>query len=98
MNRSLLRRLMTGSGYDDLLDALTMRQYVAPHEPLTRSLATLTEKLGVCPNAVDQAVTWLGVDPQTSIGRLRRTELTQLARSIYRTWRQRAALTTIAAT
>jgi hypothetical protein len=96
MNRSLLRRLITGSGYDDLLDALTTRQHVAPHEPLARALAVLTEKLGVCPTAVEQAVTWLGVDPKIAVGRLRRTELTQLARSIHRIWRQHAAAATAA--
>jgi hypothetical protein len=91
MNQSLLRRLMTASGHDDLLDALTTRQHVAPSEPLAKALGVLTEKLGVCPNAVDQAVAWLGVEPQTSIGRLRRTELIQLARSIHRIWRQQTA-------
>ena len=33
----------------------------------------------------------LGVDPSIRIGRLRRTELMQLARTIFRFWRQRAA-------
>jgi hypothetical protein len=47
-------------------------------------------KLGVCPNAAEHALRWLGVKPGTKIGRLRRTELMQLARSIHRFWRQAA--------
>jgi hypothetical protein len=86
----LLRGVVT-AGHDQLLDALTARQHTAPHEPLAESLAHLATTLGVCPGAIEQALVWLAVDPQTSVGRLRRTELTQLARSIHRMWRQRVA-------
>ena len=88
MNRWMIRRLIH-SDYENLLDSLSSRQYLQPHEPIAASLAQLVDRLGVCPGAVEQAVQWLGVDPATSIGRLRRTELTQLARSIHRFWRQR---------
>ena len=47
--------------------------------------------MGICPGAVARAIEWLNVDPDASIGRLRRTELTQLARSIERFWRDSIA-------
>ena len=90
MMRSLLRRLVR-TELDDLLEALTNAQYLNPHEPLARSLARTGDALGVCPQAVNHAVAWLAVDPATPIGRLRRTELMQLARSIHRFWRHPTA-------
>ena len=89
MKRDLLRRAPI-AGCDELLDALTAQQHLAPHEPLAAALARTGDALGVCPGAVHQAVAWLGADPQTSLGRLRRTELMQLARSIHRFWSQAA--------
>ncbi len=90
MKRSLLRRLVH-SELDDLLEALTTAQYLSPHEPLAASLARTVDALGVCPQAVNHAVAWLAVDAATPIGRLRRTELMQLARSVHRFWRQAGA-------
>jgi hypothetical protein len=96
MIRSLLRRLVH-SELDDLLNALTTAQYLSPHEPLAASLSRTGDALGVCPKAVDHAVAWLAVDPATPIGRLRRTELMQLARSIHRFWRQQPSAAATAA-
>ena len=87
MNRYLLRGLNHGE-CETLLDALGTRQHLQPHEPVSASLAALVECVGVCPQAVEQAATWLQIDAAQSIGRLRRTELTQLARSIHRYWRR----------
>ena len=87
MKRPLIRRLLN-LDFENLLDALTTRQHLNPHEPLADALARTVECVGVCPQAIDEAVRWLALDPSTSIGRLRRTELTQLARSIHRFWRQ----------
>lgn len=91
MIRSMLRRLMNPE-FDDLLSALTTAQYLSPHEPLSAALQRAVDGLKVCPQAVNHAVAWLAVDPATPIGRLRRTELVQLARSIYRFWRQSGAM------
>src|SRR5687767_11135726 len=91
MKRTLLRPSMVAE-FDDLLNALTAQQYLSPHEPLARALARTADALGVCPDAVSQAVAWLGANPSTSVGRLRRTELMQLARSIHRFWRQTTEL------
>jgi hypothetical protein len=88
MNRSLLRRLIQ-TDFQNLLEALSTHQHLSPHDPVARALASTSDRLGVCPAAVDQAVAWLQLDASQSIGRLRRTELMQLARSIHRFWRQR---------
>lgn len=90
MNRAHLRRLINAE-LDSLLEALSVRQHLTPREPLSSALARMVDDLGVCPQAVQQAVSWLGVDPNISVGRLRRTELMQLARSIHRFWSQRRA-------
>jgi hypothetical protein len=87
MNRPLFRRLATVE-VDDLLDAMSTAQYLNPHEPLAQALNRTGDALGVCPQAVSHALVWLAVDPGTPIGRIRRTELMQLARSIHRFWRQ----------
>ena len=93
MKHSLIRRLLNAD-VQNLLDALTTRQHLNPHEPVAESLAKTVDSLGVCPNAIDAALRWLSLDGSTSVGRLRRTELTQLARAVHRFWRQRQPQTT----
>jgi hypothetical protein len=88
MDRSLLRRLLMNES-EALLNALSTRQHLRPHEPLGQSLSHVGTQFGVCPDAAAEAMRWLELDPAKVIGRLRRTELTQLARSIHRIWRQR---------
>ena len=87
MDRSFLRRLRSPAS-DDILAELTVRQHLNPHRPLGQTLTESAEEVGFCPDAATRAVQWLGLDPAVSVGRLRRTELTQLARCIYRFWRQ----------
>ncbi|HYO10245.1 MAG TPA: hypothetical protein VER17_14855 [Tepidisphaeraceae bacterium] len=87
-SHSLLRRLIQ-SDFEKLLEALTTRQHLAPHEPVAATLANAVDSLGVCPEAVRQALQWLQLDGAQKVGRLRRTELMQLARSVHRYWRQR---------
>ncbi len=89
MNGPLLRRLIHAD-FENLLEILTTRQHLAPHEPVAQALARTIDEMGVCPNATAQALQWLQLDGGTSIGRLRRTELMQLARTVYRFWRENA--------
>lgn len=96
-SQSLFRRLIQ-SDFDNLLEALTTRQYLAPHEPIGASLANTVECLRVCPEAVAQALRWLQLDANQSIGRLRRTELMQLARTVHRFWRERDPQTVVSQT
>jgi len=67
-----------------LLEKLTIQQHLHPHRDLKRVLEHAALKLEYCPASTGRAVQWLGLDASTSIGRVRRTELAQLARSIHR--------------
>jgi hypothetical protein len=72
---------------EEILNYLTERQFVRPHRALADVLVDLHQATGACEVAVARAVEWLGLDMKLSVGRLRRTELMQLARSIHRFWR-----------
>src|SRR5262245_48705093 len=89
MTRMQLRRIL-GCDAEDVLEVLTRRQHLKPHAPLADVLRDAIEELRCCPEAVKRAMDWLQVDWNKPVGRLRRTELTQLARTIYRLWRQSA--------
>jgi hypothetical protein len=75
-----------------ILDDITQRQYLRPHTASGETLSASAAKLGFCPRAAEHAMRWLDIDPSRSIGRLRRTQLTQLANSIYRFWQHALAL------
>jgi len=77
---------------DDILKDLTIRQFLHPHDSVYDVIERSAKTLGFCPRAAAHAMRWLQVDPRSSIGRLRRTELTQLARSVHRFWQHAAAL------
>lgn len=76
---------------DRILSELSNRQYLNPHTAVTDVLAEVQQLLGFCPVAASTALGWLGLDPLRAIGRLRRSELIQLARSIHRFWLQALA-------
>lgn len=88
-SRELIRRLR-GVNAENLLEFLTERQYVAPRSGVKAALDLATDRLGVCPKAAARALAWLEIDPASPIGRLRRTELTQLARCLHRFTKQAA--------
>src|SRR5215218_2400160 len=83
--------LPSGQDFENLLEILTSIQHLRPHEPLSAALGRAVDEICVCPVAVEQALGWLNLDSGQSIGRLRRTELVQLARTIHRMWRAAAA-------
>ena len=87
MDRRFLRsRADLEAGH--LLEQLSQRQFVAPHRRVGDVLAEVQKTLHIDPEAATGAVQKLQLDPNRSIGRLGRTELTQLARSLYRHWQQ----------
>jgi hypothetical protein len=59
-----------------------------PHEPVREVLRAAVDELGCCSAAVERGLEWLTVDPALPVGRLRRSELIQLGKSISRFWRQ----------
>jgi len=69
---------------EKILSFLTDRQHLEPHSDLGRVLARLCSELGACPTVADRAAQRLDLPRGRAIGRLRRTELTQLARAIHR--------------
>jgi hypothetical protein len=79
---------MLARNADDVLLELSTRQFVRPHTQLANALTDAAEKLGFCPSVADKAMTWLELDPTAAIGRVTRTQLSQLARSIHRFSRQ----------
>ena len=76
---------------DGLLRDLTVRQHLTPHRPLGQVVAEIVERVGACPVAAEGAMARLDLQPDRSIGRLKRGELSQLARSMHRLWSQALA-------
>jgi hypothetical protein len=74
-----------------ILDELSTRQYLSPHRSVSDVLSDVQQSLGFCPKAAATALDWLKLNPAGAVGRLRRSELIQLARSIHRFWRQALA-------
>ncbi len=72
---------------ETLLRDLTTRQHLAPHRPLRDVLADTR----ACPRAAERAIEWLGLSGDVAIGRLKRAEVIQLARSLHRFWRRALA-------
>jgi hypothetical protein len=76
---------------DRLLAELQRQQHLFPHQLLGEALAQVRGRTGFCPQAGEAAVELLSLDGTRKIGRLRRSEIAQLARTIYRLWRQNLA-------
>jgi len=87
MNYSYPQFVASGSA-DRIIDVLTDQQHTRPHQTVAGAVAASAVAVGFCPEAGQQAVESLGVGPHTVVGRLRRTELIQLAKVIHRYWRQ----------
>jgi hypothetical protein len=91
MDRTHLRRLLLPDA-DEALQALSTRQFVNPHKPVAAAVLEVAEGLGICSSAAARSVTWLELDGSSAFGRLRRSELAQLARSMVRFARHQASL------
>jgi hypothetical protein len=69
---------------DRLLDQLSRWQFVGPHRSVEDVLWRAIHEIGLCPTAVESTLSWLEGNASKAIGRLGRTELTQLARRLHR--------------
>jgi hypothetical protein len=69
---------------DHVLAALTARQHVRPHGAVAEELAHVCNQLGICPVTAERAARWLEVPADEKLGRLRRTQVVQLARCLHR--------------
>jgi hypothetical protein len=73
-----------------IVEVLSEQQHLRPHQSIEQAAAIMEDSLGVCPGATKRAIELLRIDPIVAVGRLRRTELIQLGRTIHRIWRQNA--------
>ncbi|MCC6423059.1 MAG: hypothetical protein IT447_06225 [Phycisphaerales bacterium] len=73
---------------ETILAFLTDNQFLHPHQPLNEVLQQSVQTTGVCPQAIEQTLQKLQLKTDQLIGRLRRSELIQLARGIHRNWKQ----------
>ena len=89
MDRSYLRATRDAEAMVTVA-ALQKQQFVRPHQTVLQALLGVGQEVRLCPTAVERAMNWLQIDAQKAIGRLRKSELLQLARSIQRFWRQNA--------
>jgi hypothetical protein len=87
MTRKRWQRATVGS--EELVGALMTRQFVSPRQAVGDAVREVFMALGVCPGAGETAIAWLKFDPQRPIGRLRRSEVAQLAHSAHRYWREK---------
>jgi len=67
-----------------LFTHLSTQQFLHPHRSLKRALDLAVRELHYCPAGSDRAMHWLDIEPHQLVGRIRRTELAQLARSTHR--------------
>jgi hypothetical protein len=67
---------------DRLLDLLTTQQHISPHRPVRQVLISIAERAGFESSISDAALRQTGIDAGTIIGRLRRSEITLLARTL----------------
>jgi hypothetical protein len=86
MDQAYQRFLVAGDA-DRVVDALSRQQFTKPHQSVADAIDAVVGHLGVCPEAARVAADALDVDRESAVGRLRRTELMQLARAIHRFWR-----------
>ena len=88
MDNEGYRRFLAAGDAERLVQALTEQQFLNPHQSVDEGIAAVVIQLGVCPGAARYAIETLRIDPLVSFGRLRRTELMQLGRTMHRLWRQ----------
>jgi hypothetical protein len=82
------RRFLATGDAERLVQALSNQQFLKPHQSVEDALGAVVDELGVCPEAARVAMETLQVEAATPVGRMRRTELMQLARTLSRLWRQ----------
>jgi hypothetical protein len=92
MSRTVLRQLIALNA-ERILDVLTRRQYVRPHQPVGEVLADAAAELGIPREAAGETAAWLQLELAHPVGRLRRTQLSQLARCLFRAARNNGSPT-----
>lgn len=69
-----------------IIEQLQTEQFIRPHQAVAEAMERARQVIGFCPDAAAHALRWLEIDATVKVGRLRRTELLQLARCLERAW------------
>jgi hypothetical protein len=77
-------RQMIRSDAESFLDTLSNRQFLHPHDALASALSFLAQHHLVNPRRVMESASHVGLPLDTAMGRLKRIELTRLARIVAR--------------
>lgn len=85
MNRTA-SKAVAGTDAEGILRELTVLQHLTPHRAVAEAVGRVVEQVGMCPVAAERAMERLELDGSRSIGRLKRGEMIQLARAMYRLW------------
>jgi hypothetical protein len=63
---------------------LTQIQYLTPHAACLTVIAKAADRTGLCGQPADRALRRLDIRPSLAVGRLSRSQLLQLAHTLYR--------------
>jgi len=69
---------------ETILETLTQQQFLHPHRAIGAVLRETLPQLGASVKDGATVMDRLGLDPEIAVGRLRRTEITQLSRALHR--------------
>jgi hypothetical protein len=92
MQRNLLQQIIEAD-VDRLTNFLSERQFVEPHQSIDGILRQAVERFGFSPAVIENSLRWLRIDKNLAVGRLRRTELVQLGRTLRQQNRQNVVAT-----
>lgn len=87
MDRTILRRLRALDS-EQILELLTIRQYLGPHKPVADVLTEVAAGMGLTLSSIRSAADRMELDVSQSVGRLKREQLEQLSRLTHRLYRQ----------
>lgn len=71
-----------------ILKILSEFQHLHPHARLDQAVERAARELGIGLRTGPHAMQWLQLDPAMSVGRLRRSQISQLAQSMHRIGRR----------
>lgn len=87
MDRTILRRLRALDS-EQILELLTIRQYLGPRKPVADVLTEVAAGMGLTLSSIRSAADRMELDVSQSVGRLKREQLEQLSRLTHRLYRQ----------
>lgn len=77
---------------DRIVHQLQVQQHLKPHQTVAKALDCVGRQAGFGAALCGEALELLRIEPSRKIGRLKGCELTQLARAVWRLWKQPASI------